>query len=392
MAVPVRNKTQVQLPGVTGTARVERRTRTLLDRLRPGDIAVIDHLDLDRTTAQALIDAQVAAVLNTSRFLSGRYPALGPVMLADAGVLLLDGLEGAGHIRDGARVRVQEEVVHVDGAPVALGRAVDREQLLLEMDQARTGLGSQLQTFTHNSTEFLRREEQLLLHGEGLPALTTRVAGRPVVVVVDGHEHRAGLRAIRAFLKEQRPVLVGVDGGADVLLRAGHTPDVVVVGAGPGDAFPSAAALRAARDVVVRVDRGNRRPIEHLERLGVRATRVETAAATEDVALLLADAADASVIVGVGTHATLDDFLDRQRGGLVSTYLTRLRVGRRLVDATALPTLYSGRLRPRHLFWALLLGVLALVAAVATTPVGQEWFADLDGWLRELWAGTGWFS
>lgn len=392
MAVPVRHKTQVQLPGVAGTARVERRTKLLLDRLRPGDIAVLDHLDLDRGTAQALIDAQVAAVLNTSRFLSGRYPALGPVMLADAGVLLLDGLEGAGHIRDGARVRIHEEVVHVDDAPVALGRAVDRDQLLLEMDQARAGLGSQLQTFTHNSAEFLRREEQLLLHGEGLPALATRAAGRPVVVVVDGHEHRAGLRAIRAFLTEQRPVLVGVDGGADVLLRAGRTPDVVVVSAGPGEDLPSAAALRAARDVVVRVDRGNRRPIEHLERLGVRATRVETSAAAEDVALLLADAADASVIVGVGTHATLDDFLDRQRGDLASTYLTRLRVGRRLVDATAVPTLYSGRVRPRHLFWALLLGVLALAAALATTPVGQEWFAGLEGWVRELWAGTGWFS
>lgn len=392
MSVPVRNKTQVQLPGVTGTARVERRTRLLLDRVRPGDVAVLDHLDLDRGTAQALIDAQVSAVLNSSRFLSGRYPAQGPVLLADAGVLLLDGLEGVDNIPDGARIRIHQEIVHVDGAPVALGRAVDGEQLRHEMDQARAGLASQLQTFTHNSAEFLRREEPLLLHGEGLPPLATRVAARPVVVVVEGHDHGAGLRAIRAFLKEQRPVLVGVDGGADVILRAGHTPDVVVVGARPDDSLPSVAALRAARDVVVRVDPGNRRPIEHLERLGVRATRVETTAATEDVALLLADASEASVIVGVGTHATLEDFLDRQRDGLASTYLTRLRVGRRLVDATAVPTLYSGRVRPRHLAVALLLCVLALGSALATTPVGQEWYADLAARVQAVAAGTGWFS
>jgi uncharacterized membrane-anchored protein len=391
--VPVRNRSSVAQPGLTGVARVDRRTRVLLPRLRPGDIAVIDQLDLDRATAQALVDARVAAVLNISPFLSGRYPALGPTLLAEAGVLLLDRLEGAERITDGARVRVHDEVVHLGPDPVALGREVDLALLEEEMGLARTGMGAQLQTFTHNSTEFLRREESLLLHGEGLPALGTKIAGRPVVVVVEGRGHREDLRAVKSFLKERRPVLVGVDGGADVIRAAGLKPDVVVVAAGHGDtALPSAAALRAAHDVVVRVDRGNRRPVEQLERLGVRARRVETSATTEDVALLLAHAGEASVIVGVGTHATLDDFLDRQRSGLASTYLTRLRVGRQLVDASAVPTLYSGRLRPRHLFLTLLIGIVALAAAVATTPVGQEWARDLLDWARTLLIDLGWIS
>ena len=381
--MPVRNRSSVAQPGLTGTARVDRRVRLLLPRLRAGDIAVIDQLDLDRTTAQALVDARVSAVLNLSPFLSGRYPAQGPTLLAEAGVLLVDRLEGADRIDDGTRVRVHDEVVFVGNDAVALGREVDRALLEDEMGQARTGLGAQLQSFTHNSAELLRREEQLLLHGEGLPALGTKVAGRPVVVVVDGQRHREGLRAIKAFVKERRPVLIGVDGGADVIRKAGLRPDVVIVAAGHGDtALPAAATLRAAHDVVVRVDRGNRRPVEHLERIGVRAHRVETTATTEDVALLLAHAAGASVIVGVGTHATLDDFLDRQRSGLASTYLTRLRVGERLVDASAVPTLYSGRLRPRHLVLTLLVGLLALAAAVATTPVGQEWAAALLEWIR----------
>lgn len=355
-------------------------------------MAVLDQLDLDRATAQALVDAGVSAVLNLSPFLSGRYPALGPVLLARAGVLLVDRLEGAGRIGDGARVRVHDEMVFVDDEPVAMGRAVDLDVLTEEMDDARTGLGPQLETFTHNSTEFLRREADLLLHGEGLPTLGTRLAGRPVVVVVDGQDHRSELRAIRGFLKESRPVLVGVDGGADVLLRLGHKPDVVVIGSGAADAdLPTAAALKAAHDVVVRVDRGNRRPIDHLERLGIRSARVETSAATEDVALLLAHAGDASVIVGVGAHATLEEFLDRQRHGLASTYLTRLLVGQRLVDAASVPTLYSGRLRPRHLFLALLVGLVALGAAIATTPVGSEWADELWTWLRTLVVGTGWF-
>lgn len=323
-------------------------------------------------------------MLNVSPFLSGRYPALGPAVLADAGIVLVDRLEGVAQVRDGTRVRLRDDVVFAGDDAVAMGRCVDGRLLAEEMDAARRGLATQLETFTHNSTEFLRREESLLLHGQGMPVPATRLAGRPVVVVVDGHEHLSELRGIRSFLKEQKPVLVGVDGGAEVIRRAGFRPDVVVVGAGTGDHdLPRAETLRSARDVVVRVDRGQHRSLESLERLGVGSSRVETSATAEDVALLLADAGEASVIIGVGTHATLDDFLDRQRSGLASTYLTRLRVGQRLVDASAVPTLYSGRLRPRHLFLTLLLGVLAVAAAVATTPVGQDWAAAAWEWLRD---------
>jgi len=389
--VPVRNKTSAQ-PGLTGTVRVDRRTKALLPRLRPGDLAVIDQLDLDRATAQALLDARVTAVLNVSPFLSGRYPALGPALLAEAGIVLIDRLEGLQHVSDGSRVRVHDEMVYVDGKPVALGRGVDLALLDQEMVQARSGLATQLETFTHNSSEFLRREEALLLHGEGLPSGGSRLAGRPAVVVVEGQDHRAELRRISAFVRERRPVLIAVDRGADVLRDAGHQPHVVVLDNRGGE-LPSTASLRAARDVVVRVDRGDRRPLEHHERLGLRPVRVETSATSEDIALLLADDGDASVIVGVGMHATLDEFLDRQRAGLASTYLTRLKVGQRLVDATAVPVLYSGRLRPRHLFLALLVGLLALTAAVATTPVGQEWLADAWAWLGALRAQVaGWVA
>jgi uncharacterized membrane-anchored protein len=243
--VPVRSKPSLDLPGLTASARVDRRTKALVPRLRKGDVAVIDHLDLDRATAQALVDAGVVAVLNASPFLSGRYPALGPALLAEAGLLLLDRVEGVEQIPDGSRIRVHDEVVYVDRDPVALGRAVDATVLAEEMDQARAGLGTQLDTFTHNSAAFLRREEALLLHGEGLPALATKVAGRPALVVVDGNELAVRLRSVRAFIRERRPVLIGVDGGAEALRKAGYSPDVVVVGAGAdAEDLPSRSTLR----------------------------------------------------------------------------------------------------------------------------------------------------
>lgn len=385
LKIPVRQRSAAGLPGIVGTARVERRTRLLLPRLRPGDVAVIDHGDLDRATAQALVDAGVTAVVNAAPMVSGRYPSLGPQVLADAGVLLVDGIGAAGLAAtgDGRVVRLHQGGVYVGDELVAQGRELDPDTLAAELDLARSGLASQLETFTHNSTEFLRREQDLLLHGRGVPRLATRVEGRPVVVVVGGHDAERELAAIRPFLREQHPVLIGVGSGAELLRAAGHRPDVIVI----EDELPPAKALRAARDVVVRTDRGaHRDDLDQLERMGVRPLRFESAATPEDAGLIIADAAHAAVIVGVGMHATLDDFLDRQRVGLASTYLTRLKVGHRLVDATAVPYLYSGRVRPWHLLLVMLAGLVALAAAVAVTPVGQEWADQLIETIQGLFS------
>ncbi|WP_051549390.1 putative cytokinetic ring protein SteA [Nocardioides sp. URHA0032] len=379
---PVRQRSTVGLPGLVGTARVDRRTRALVPRLRPGDIAVVEHVDLDRATAQALVDARVAAVVNATPMISGRYPNLGPQVLVDAGVLVVDGVgtEGLAAIRDGRAVRLHEGSVYADDMLLCSGRLLDGATVAAELDAARSGLATQLETFTHNTTEFLRREQDLLLHGRGVPRLGTRIAGRPVVVVVRGHDHERELSAIRPFLREQDPVLVGVGGGAETLRAAGFIPDIVVLDAHADDAEqPSAKTLKSARDVVLRAERGGRTQIESLERLGIRPLRFESGATPEDAALILADAAEAAVIVGVGMHATLEDFLDRQRAGLASTYLTRLKVGPRLVDAAAVPHLYSGRVRPWHLLLVLLAGLVALAAALSVTPVGQDWLDTLQG-------------
>ena len=379
MKFAVRSRPAPALPGVHGPARIHRRTASLLGRLHVGDVAVLDHLDMDRDTAQALIDAGVVAVVNSGPMVSGRFPNLGPERLVEAGVLVVDnaGPEVFDRIKDGTDVRIDAGVLHAGDTLVATGREVTADLVRSEMGRARSGLSAQLESFTHNSTEFLRREQDLLLHGHGVPRTATDMAGRPVVVTVRSHGWQDELRGIKPFVREQRPVLVGVDHGADALVEAGHRPDVVVVSG--VDDLPSAAVLRKALDVVVLVERGApRSATEQLERLGIRPLRFETTATAEDAALLLASAREASLIVGVGMHATLAEFLDRRRAGLASTFLTRLKVGPDLVDASAVPQLYDGAVRPRHLVGALVAGVLAVAAAVSVTPVGQQWVDDLS--------------
>ncbi|MBZ5740735.1 putative cytokinetic ring protein SteA [Nocardioides mangrovi] len=389
MRSPVRQRSlSVLLPGAEGTARVERRVRQLLPRLRPGDVAVLDQLDLDRATAQALIAAGVVAVVDASPLISGRYPNLGPAVLAAAGIVLVDSVGPAGlaAIADGRRVRVHDGVVYDGETELASGRALDDDAVAAEMELARGGLVTQLQAFTHNSSEFLRREQDLLLHGTGLPRLSTRIVGRPVVVVGGGEDLGSEIEAVRTFAREQHPVLIAVGAGAEALHAAHLKPHVIVLEADAADhELPRAATLKAARDVVVRIPPGaGRAGLERIERLGVRPLRLETGAAAEDAALVLADAADPTVVVAVGMHAGLSELLDSQRPGLAGAYLARLRVGSRLVDAAAVPHLYSGRVRPWHLLLVMLAGLVALAAAIAVTPVGQDWLDQLPGALSDL--------
>jgi uncharacterized membrane-anchored protein len=397
MKFPTRQPTPAGLPGVTGTARVDRRTNAVVRRARPGDVAVIDHLDLDRSHAEALVDAGVVAVVNAAPFISGRYPNLGPSLLAGAGVVMVDnvGTEALSAVQDGSTVRLHEGRLISGEEVLAEGRVLTAEDVTALMEEARGGLATQLQSFTHNTTEFLRREQDLLLHGEGVPDLRTRISGRPVVIVVRGYDYREDLRKLRRFIREQRPVLIGVDAGADALLAAHHRPDLVVVGeeglgtagSSTGDEAQKATdrALRASREVVLHADRSGRAiGSDRLERIGVRTQVMAASGTSEDVAMLLADASGASLIIAVGTHATLDEFLDRQRSGLASTFLTRLRVGPRLVDAKGVHQLYSGRVRLWHLFAVLLAGLVALGVAMSATPVGAEWWDDLGGALSDL--------
>jgi uncharacterized membrane-anchored protein len=396
MRFPSRHSAVEGQPGVTGTVRLDRRTSSLVRRLKHGDVAVVDHLDLDRATAEALVEAGVVAVVNASAFISGRYPNLGPELLARSGVAMVDrvGPEVFTKLRDGSTVRVHGGSVLVGDTEVVSGHELGAEEIGTLMEDARGGLSTQLQSFTHNTTEFLRREQDLLLHGQGVPRTRTPLEGRPVVVVVRGYDYREDLRRLKRFIREQRPVLVGVDAGADALLAAGHRPDVVVVGAeglaqgstsGERGSTVSDKALRTAQDVVLHADRAGRAVGgDRLERLGVRHQTLAASGTSEDVALLLADVRGASVIITVGTHATLDEFLDRQRSGLASTFLTRLRVGPKLVDAKGVPQLYAGRVRLWHLLLVLLAGLVALGVAVAATPVGEEWWSSLGGALSDV--------
>ena len=375
-----------QEPGVHGVVRVDPRTKDLTKRLRPGEIAVIDHLDLDRVSAEALLACEPAAVLNAARSTSGRYPNLGPDILVSAGIPLVDDLgPDVLTLVEGHTVRVLGAEVFDGDRLVAEGVEQNDATVAEAMAAAREGLAVQLESFAANTMDYLRRERELLLDGVGVPDIETVIEGRQVLIVVRGYHYKEDLVALRPYIREYRPVLIGVDGGADAILEAGWKPDMIV---GDMDSV-SDRSLACGAEVVVHAYRDGRAPgVERVEKLGVRHVVFPATGTSEDVAMLLADDKGAELIVAVGTHATLVEFLDKGRSGMASTFLTRLRVGGKLIDAKGVSRLYRQRISNWQLTWLVLAGLLALVVALESTAAGQTLFGLAGAGLDDLWSAV----
>jgi uncharacterized membrane-anchored protein len=380
---------QEALPGIVGVARVDRKTKVLVRRLVPGDIAVIDHPDLDRVSADELIACRVAAVVNASKSVTGRYPNLGPGLLLEAGIPLVDdvGHDVLGRVTEGATVRLDNDVLYnASDQVVAKGTLLTEADLDEALDEANAGVAPRIDAFAANTLEFLRREHDLLTNGVEVPELATSMAGKHVLVVVRGYRYREDLRALRPYIREYRPVLLAVDGGADALIDAGYRPDLII---GDMDSV-SDEALNAGAELVVHAYPDGHAPgMSRLDELGLAARQVPAPGTSEDVALLIADACGASLIAVVGTHWTLEEFLDKGRPGMASTFLTHLRVGSKVVNARGVHQLYQSRISGWALIALVVAAAVTIVVAIAFSPVGPI----LGTYLSATWHTFAyWFS
>ena len=370
--------------GLSGPARVDRRTKDLTKRLRPGDIAVFDHQDLDRVSAEALVACRPAAVVNASTSISGRYPNLGPEILVAAGIPLLDaaGAEVMA-VKDGTELSLESGAVRADGTTLATATVLDNDAVQEAMTLARAGLSDQLEAFAENTMDYLRKERELLFDGVGVPDITTDLDDRHVLIVVRGYHYKEDLQTLRHYIREYKPVLIGVDGGADALIEARHKPDLIV---GDMDSV-SDDALRCGAEIVVHAYRDGRAPgLERVRALGVEPVVFPATGTSEDVAMLLADDKGAQLIVAVGTHVTLVEFLDKGRSGMASTFLTRLRVGGKLVDAKGVSRLYRARISAFSLVLMLTVGLFALGAALWSTDGGRALLQVLGARIDDIWS------
>jgi uncharacterized membrane-anchored protein len=382
-----------------GIARVDTRTKRLVRRVQPGEIAVIDHEDLDRVSAEALIDAGVAGVVNAARSISGRYPNLGPLILVQAGVPLVDAVGPllVRKVREGDPLRLEGDRVLAGDVLVGVGIRQSEESVLGAMAEAKLSLAERFESFATNTIDYIQRERDLLFGGSGLPSIDHDLSRRPVLVVVRGYDYKEDLAVLGPYIRDVRPVLLGVDGGADALIEAGYRPDLIL---GDMDSV-SDDALRLAHDGGRRWFR-RRQPIElllhayqggrapgraRLDALGVPYRVVEASGTSEDVAFLLAHEKGAETIVAVGSHGNLREFLDKGREGMASTFLVRLRVGEILMDAKGVSRVYSPRIRTRDALLLVGAAIAAIAAVIAISPPLRLYVIQLFEQVRQWFSG-----
>jgi uncharacterized membrane-anchored protein len=367
---------------INGRARVDRRTKNLIHRLSPGDIAIISHTDLDAPCASALVERRVAAVVNAQRSLSGRFPHSGPGILLRAGIPLIDhvGESVIRDIQDGAQLQIVDGSIFSNGTRLGEGTSMTLETLESQLAEAKQNVSAELARFVENTMSYVTREQSLLFESFALPDLHTRIKGRHCLIVVRGPGAAGDLRAIRSYVVALDPVIIGVDGGADILLQQGYQPDIIL---GDMDSV-SDAALRSGAELIVHAyPSGDAPGKERLETLGLPFTVLPSRGTSEDVAMLLAYGKEAELIAAVGTHFSLGEFLEKARGGMSSTFLVRLRVGSILVDAKGISRLYpSGPSRRLFLYMAV---VAALIMFVLMT-ISPQIRATLDLWMLRLLA------
>lgn len=369
-----------------GVVRIDTRTKNLTKRLHPGEVAVISHQDLDWVAAEALKAIEPAAVLNAEKSTSGRYPNQGPKVLIDAGIPLIDDLgSDIMSLKEGQRVEIRDNQVFRSDQLIAEGVRQTEETNAANMEAAKASLGIQIEAFTANTMEYLKKERDLILDYVGVPDLRTELNGRQVLMVVRGYNYKEDLQMLKPYIREYRPILIGVDGGADALLESGLKPDLIV---GDMDSVTDKALTCGAEIVVHAYPNGKAPGLARVEELGVEHVVFPAAGTSEDITMLMADEKGAELIVALGTHATLVEFLDKGRAGMSSTFLTRLKVGSKLIDAKGVSKLYRPRITNWQVGIMIAAGLLAMLAALASTAAGQTFIglvaANMDAWWHGL--------
>ncbi|MHB9094452.1 MAG: putative cytokinetic ring protein SteA [Eubacteriales bacterium] len=363
---------------IRGIARLDRKTKNLVKRLQPGEIAVINHKDLDEVCAQALVDAKVKAVVNASPSLSKNYPNPGPLTLIKAGIYLLDnvGLDVMEKVREESIVEISGDEITVHKEWTGRGNVLTFEKIEKQMEDAKKNIGMVLEKFVQNTIEYARQEQGLLLGDIPVPGTRTVFEKRHTLIVVRGQNYKDDLAAIRSYIEEVKPVLVGVDGGADALREFGYQPDIII---GDMDSI-SDDALKCGAEIIVHAYPDGRAPgMGIINKLGLKAITFPAPGTSEDIAMLLAYHKGTELIVALGTHTNPIEFLDKGRQGMASTFLVRIKVGSILVDAKGVNKLYRRKVKFRYL------AELVAAASVTVAIVAYQLFPVTRQLLRVFW-------
>ncbi|KXZ39653.1 Uncharacterized membrane-anchored protein [Alkalithermobacter thermoalcaliphilus JW-YL-7 = DSM 7308] len=351
--------------------KIDRKTKNLAKRLSVGDIAVINHKDIDEIAATSLVEAKIKAVINADISISGRYPNKGPQILCEKNIFILDnvGKEVFDTLKEGDVVEIIDDKIYLENNLIGSGEILDREKIKEKLKICHENLSNELDNFIDNTIEYAKKEKDFILGNLNMPFIQTEFKNKHALIVVRGQNYKEDLSTIISYIEEVKPILIGVDGGADALLEFGYTPDMIV---GDMDSV-SDKCLKQCKEIIVHAYPDGRAPgLERVKKLGLKATVFPAPGTSEDIAMLIPYEKGAKLIVALGTHSNMIDFLEKGRKGMASTFLVRLKIGSKLIDAKGVSLLYKSRLKVKYI-WGLVVAALVpiLIVAYVSTPIQQ---------------------
>ena len=356
---------------VEAPIKVDRKTKRLAKRLTGGEIAVINHIDIDEVAANSLVEGKIKLVINASPSISGRYPNKGPGILTEKNILIIDnvGEEVFNELKEGQIIEVIDGKIYRDGSLVGEGEVLGKNEVAIKLKKAYENLAVELDRFIDNTIDYAKKEKGFILGDVEIPIVKTEYKNRHVLIVVRGQDYKEDLNTIISYIEEMKPILVGVDGGADALLEFGYTPDVIV---GDMDSVSDEALLKA-KEIVVHAYTDGRAPgLKRVQDLGLEAIVFPAPGTSEDIAMLIAYEYKAELIVALGTHSNMIDFLEKGRKGMASTFLVRLKIGSKLIDAKGVNLLYRSKLKLKYIFALIATALFPVLILASVTPSARQ--------------------
>lgn len=368
---------------LTGIARIDRKTKNLAKRINIDDIAIIKHRDIDEIAAESLVEKKVKVVVNMDKSISGKYPNLGPKVLIDANIPILDNVQENlfEFITEGEEIQIINHSIYKNGQLIGNGQWITNDILDNKISEAKKNLSAELDKFIENTLEYAKKEKDIILNGISIPDIKTDISGRHAIIVVRGPNYKEDLNILQAYIQEENPVLIGVDGGADALIEFGHEPDIII---GDMDSV-SDTALKKCREIIVHAYTDGKAPgLDRINKLGLQGMTIPAPGTSEDIAMLLAYDKGADLIVALGSHSNMIDFLEKGRPGMASTFLVRLKIGAKLIDAKGVNKLYHTGIKIKYFFVLVLAALFPLLIIGMHSPLIQDFLTLFQMRLRLL--------
>ncbi len=345
---------------IKAPVKLDKKTKDLIKRLDPGDIAIIDHDDLDEVAANSLVDKKISAVINCGKSISGRYPNLGPGIISKANIPIfdIDKYDLFNKLEDGNIIEIIDEKILVKNELIGEVELLSKDKIEKLSKLAEENIDIELEKFIKNTLDYANKEKGFILGNLKIPTISTQIKGKHVLVVVRGQNYREDLSTIISYINEVNPILIGVDGGGDALLEFGFTPHIIV---GDMDSV-SDKCLKKCKEIIVHAYPDGRAPgMDRIKSLGLDGISLPAPGTSEDIAMLLAYDKGADLIVAVGTHSNMIDFLEKGRKGMASTFLVRMKVGSKLIDARGVNELYKSSIKSKHILGLIIAGVIPII-------------------------------